>query len=794
MPANQARKTRKARPRAASAVERAGAAASAVYAMSPALLLGIFGTAIFLSAGLLFAVQPMFAKMVLPNLGGAPQVWSVAMVFFQAVLLAGYAYAHLITRHLTGRQSVIVHLAVMAIATFWLPLSIAAGWGRAPAEGEALWLLGLFAISIGLPFFALSANAPLLQAWFARTDHPAAKDPYFLYAASNVGSFLALLSYPFVVEPFTRLGQQARAWSILFYVLIALIAVCGLLLWQTRGSLKTAAQAHGGRARAPTWLDAGIWIGLAAVPSALLIAITAHLTTDVAAAPFFWVIPLALYLATFVIAFQRKRIVPHWLVVAVQPVFIAALLAVYLFDTFDNIFVIIGINLAAFFVIALVCHGELAERRPPAQFLTEFYLWLSTGGVVGGIAAGLVAPHVFNWVAEYPLLIVLAALCRPNWRVPTERREQLIWAGAVALAAAILIPGLVFKYVPEDQIYRYGLTALLLLSFALWNRTLLYAGSIALVLIASHVYVTDYGPQQTLRSFFGVHKIFEAQDGQFRVLLHGTTTHGAQRVRDDSGNPVTGRPENIMYYYDGAAMGQAMIAVRERKRGPIRYAVIGLGAGSLACRMQPGDTLHYYEIDPVVIRIAQDTSKFTYLASCTPNIPVVTGNEPAPAQPRSTQIVLGDARLTLADAPDGFYDLIIVDAFSSDAIPVHLLTREAMGIYKRKLAPGGVVVMHVSNRHLELASVVAGIAHANDMVARVHTGENDKEADDSEYKYIGTVTAAARSEDDFGTFNKYPDWRPMKPDPRQRVWTDDYSNIIGAMLRHYGYVRTKGVD
>ena len=758
--------------------------------VSPGLLLGVFGVAIFLSAALLFAVQPMFTKMVLPTLGGSPQVWSVAMVFFQTALLAGYAYAHLITRNLSGRQTVITHLVVMALATLWLPLSMATGWGKPPAQGEAFWLLGLFAFSIGFPFFALSANAPLLQAWFARTDHPAAKDPYFLYAASNVGSFLALLSYPFVIEPFSKLGEQTRAWSILFYLLIILIAICGALLWRTRGSLKTAAQAHGGRATPPTWLDAATWIALAAIPSALLIAITAHLTTDVAAAPFFWVIPLSLYLATFVIVFSTKPVIPHWIVLAAQPFFVAALAATYIFDALDNIFLVIAMNLAAFFVIALACHGELAKRRPPAQFLTGFFLWMSVGGMIGGIFAGLIAPNIFNWVLEYPLLIVLAILCRPLWKVPTDSREQWIWLGAILLAAAILIPGLAYSYVPDEWLYRTVLIGLILASLLLWNRTLLYAAAIGLAFFASQIYQSDSSNFQSLRSFFGVHKIFDTSDGLFRVLMHGTTTHGAQRIRDAQGKPVTGRPENIMYYYDASAMGQAMIAVRERKRAAIRYAVVGLGAGSLACRSRPGDTLHYYEIDPLVIRIARDTGKFTYLANCAPNMPIVTGNAPlSPADRQKNQIFLGDARLTLANAPDGLYDIIYVDAFSSDAIPVHLMTKEAMAIYLKKLAPGGVVVMHVSNRHLELASVVAGIAAANGMVARVNTGDNDKAADDDEYKYIGTVTAAARTADDFRTFNQFQDWKEMKPDPNQWVWTDDYSNIIGSMMRHYGYAR-----
>ena len=753
--------------------------------VSPGMLLGVFGAAIFLSAALLFAVQPMFTKMVLPTLGGAPQVWSVAMVFFQAALLAGYAYAHLITHNLSGRQTVITHLVVMVIATFWLPLAMALGWGRPPAQGEALWLLGLFAASIGLPFFALSANAPLLQAWFARTDHPAAKDPYFLYAASNVGSFLALLSYPFVVEPFSKLGEQTRFWSVLFYILIVLIAVCGILLWQTRGSLKTAGLAHGGRATPPTWLDAAIWIGLAAVPSGLLIAVTAHLTTDVAAAPFFWVVPLALYLATFVIVFSTKPIIPHRIVMIAQPFFVAALVAVYIFDIFDNIFIIIAVNLAAFFVIALACHGELAARRPHAQFLTGFFMWMSAGGMIGGISAGLIAPYVFNWVVEYPLLIALAILCRPLWRIPYQRRELLLWAAAIVVGIAIAVPGVFYRYIPDEGPYRVVLGAVLAASLLLWNRALLQAALIAFVFFAGQIYQSDSRNYQTLRSFFGVHKIYETADGQYRVLMHGTTTHGAQHIRDPEGRLITSRPENIMYYYDGAAMGQAMIAVRERKRAPIRYAVIGLGAGSLACRIRPGDTLHYYEIDPLVIQIAKDTAKFTYLSSCAPNLPVVTGVPRPPAT--ASQIILGDARLTLADAADGSYDMIFVDAFSSDAIPVHLLTREAMAIYKKKLAPGGVVVMHVSNRHLELSSVVAGIARANGMVARVNVGDNDKEADDDEYKYIGTVTAAASKADDFRPFNRFPDWKPLEPDPKQWVWTDDYSNIIGSMLRHYGY-------
>ena len=352
------------------------------------LLLAVFASAIFFSAALLFLMQPMFTKMVLPRFGGAPAVWSVAIVFFQGALLVGYAYAHALTRYAGGTRSVVIHMAVMIAACFSLPLSIATGWGRPPATGEALWLLGLFTVSIGLPFFALAANSPLLQAWVARTRHPAAKDPYFLYAGSNIGSFLALLSYPVVIEPFVRLADQARFWSLGFYLLIALIAACGALLW--RFADKRAPDAAQVDASAPpSWWDAASWVMLAAVPSALLVAVTAHISTDVASVPLLWVLPLALYLLTFVIVFQRRPIIPHWLVVEVQPLFIIALMAVIIFDPepVKNIVALIAVHLAVFFVCALVCHGELAARRPPPKDLTSFYLWMSAGGVIGGISA-----------------------------------------------------------------------------------------------------------------------------------------------------------------------------------------------------------------------------------------------------------------------------------------------------------------------------------------------------------------------------------------------------------------------
>jgi len=733
---------------------------------SSRIVLAVYAIAIFMSAALLFAVQPLFTKMVLPRLGGSPSVWSVAMVFFQAVLLAGYAYAHGLTRYVPGRLFVIVHVALLVVATLALPLTIASGWGRPPAQGETIWLIGLFAVSIGLPFFALSANGPLLQAWFARTAHPSAKDPYFLYAASNVGSFLALVSYPLVVEPFTHLGEQTRLWSFGFYVLIALIAGCGVLLLRSANALPEPGDAEAADAAPPTWRDAATWIGLAAVPAGLLIAVTAHISTDIAASPLLWVIPLALYLATFVIVFQTRPILPHRWVVLLQPAFIILLVVVLVFGGIDQIFLTVAANIVAFFVIALVCHGELARRRPAARHLTAFYLWMSTGGMIGGISAGLIAPHVFSWVAEYPILIVLAILCRPGLKVGQGRRHTIVWLALLALALVVATAGPGLGYAVDDIKYKIAIAVLLAIAVLFWRDPLKFAVLIALAFVVIRLYEPEVGKRDYVRSFFGVHKITDTADGQFRILQHGTTEHGAQRIRTADGQPITGRPEPLTYYHLTSPIAQGIKAARERKNGPIRLAVVGLGTGSTACLTEPGDALTYYEIDPAVIRIAKDPNRFTFLTSCAPD----------------ANVVIGDARLTLADADDGQYDAIVVDAFTSDAIPVHLVTREAMALYRKKIGPNGIILMHVSNRHMELASVVAGIAEANGLVTWVNDGSAGE--DEANYKFSSTVCAVARSDDDFSTDMAEDDnWKLEEPDEDQRVWTDDYSNIVGAMIR-----------
>jgi hypothetical protein len=743
-----------------------------------AVILGVYTAAVFLSAALLFGVQPMFTRMVLPQLGGSPSVWSVAMVFFQSMLLAGYAYAHVLTNLRNRYTAVGIHLVLLLAAALTLPLAIAQGWGNPPGTAAApFWLLGLFAVSIGLPFFALAANNPLLQAWFVHTRHHDAHDPYFLYAASNIGSFLALLSYPVLFEPVFTLHAQNRLWSVGFVLLIVLIAGCGLLM--LRAPVRSTRKAEGSKRKPkPSWPTLGRWVFIAAVPSGLFVAVTAYISTDVAAAPLLWVIPLSLYLLTWVLVFQRRQLIPHRIALLLQPFAIAGILALVVYTIRLGLFLNLAGHLLAFFIIALACHGELARTRPAAHHLTTFYVALSFGGMVGGLFSGLVAPYAFSWVAEYPILAVLAVLCRPFGE---HARRSLFpppigevvddWFWPVAVAVGIFLAYLSyegFRFDDSDPLLTIIVLVMAAVSVALMRDPPKSAFAVALAFAAIWLFPVDETNIETLRSFFGVHKIYESDDGRFRVLKNGSTIHGAQRIETEDSEPATGRPQPITYYHDKSAMTRVIEAVRTRKGAPLRVAVIGLGSGSLACRIGPGETWRFFEIDPTIIAIARDPERFTFLSSCAPSLP----------------IVLGDARLTFAREPDHVYDLIIVDAYSSDAIPVHLATAEAMAIYKSKLAPQGVVVMHISNRHLELRSVVEGIAAANGLKTWIWS-RTKEETDDANYIFSSDVAISAANETDIGALARDTFWVLTPPDPEVRIWTDDYSNIAGAVWRKY---------
>src|ERR1700710_1463754 len=734
------------------------------------LILVVYTAAIFVSALLLFSVQPLYTKMVLPRLGGSPAVWSVAMVFFQSLLLGGYAYAHYLMQLRNRMIPIVVHLVLLVIALLTLPLSIANGWGEPPTSGYAFWLLGLFAVSIGLPFFALAANNPLLQAWFVRTGHPNGPDPYFLYASSNIGSFLALLSYPVLLEPMFTLRTQNLIWTSLYGLLILLIGCCGALLLRSPANV-VVEQNDDTDAPAPDWGLRARWIFLAAVPSGLLIAVTAHISTDVAAAPLLWVLPLSLYLLTWVLVFQSRPLLPHKWVLMVQPLAISGVIVLLAVGGEKNLLLTRGGHLLCFFIIAMACHGELARTRPAAKYLTGFYVALSFGGMLGGLFAGLIAPFTFSWIAEYPILLALAALCRPPGgaeRLP--RWSHWYWAFLAVLAVALIAPsysdGKIMAWLDDHRVWVIGAVGVLSALLALGlnaNRWKIFA-TVVLALVLIRIYPSDDGRVETVRSFFGVHKIVVTPHGQYHVLMHGTTIHGAEKFQNDDGTPVTGRPEPITYYHKDGGIGQAISAIRERKGAPLRVAVIGLGSGTLTCASEPGEDWKFFEIDQSMVDTARDPKFFTYIRDCEPDL----------------KPVIGDARLTFAKEPDGIYDLIIVDAYSSDAIPIHLATEEAMEIYKQKLAPQGAVVIHVSNRHLELSSVIVGIADANDLKSWVYSEDSGR---DNEYIFSTSVVVCAREEADVGKLASSEDWTLEEADENQRVWTDDYSNVLGAVWR-----------
>ncbi|PTM43019.1 fused MFS/spermidine synthase [Bosea sp. 124] len=685
-----------------------------------ATTLPLYAGTIFLSAFLLFGIQPMFAKMVLPRLGGSPGVWSVAMVFFQAVLLAGYGYAHWLVSRCTVRRAALIHITLMALVLLVaLPIGIAAGFERPPQEGEIPWLVMLFAASVGLPFFAVAANGPLLQAWFARTGHAHAGDPYFLYAASNIGSFLALIAYPFLVEPFLTLSVQAAAWSWGFGLLLAGIAACaGLGLGRSPSAL---AGSHAALVQTaiPARQKLG-WVALAFVPSGLLVAVTAHVSTDVASVPLLWVVPLALFLLTFVIVFQRKPLLRHGWMLHAQLVFLAGFMLWTLFQPKLGWGAELALHLGLFFTTAMVAHGELARRRPDAANLTQFYLWMSVGGVLGGLFCGLLAPAIFNSVVEYPMLIVAGVLCRPGFltlRLP--RLVQVGLAGLMLAASATLI-------VKEQQ------------------RT------------------------DTVRSFFGVNRISEIQDGRFRTLVHGSTVHGAQRLRHDDGSAVIGRPEPLTYYFTGGGIADGIDAVRQARGGRLgAVAAIGVGTGSLACQMLPGEDWTFYEIDPQVVRIATDPARFRFFSACAPE----------------ARFVLGDARLTLADAAAGSLDLIVVDAFSSDAIPTHLMTTEAIGLYLAKLKPNGAVLFHISNRNMELGPVVTATAHARGLTTWIRPSRQTPELM-AQMKFSPHVALVARRPEDVALAADQG-WVRQDGPGTARAWRDDYADVMGAIWRKF---------
>lgn len=733
----------------------------------------VFTLAVGLSAFLLFSIQPMFTKIVLPTLGGSPAVWSVAMVFFQAMLLAGYGYAHVLTTRLSPRKSALVHVAVMLVVlVVALPIGLTTALGKPPSEGTAFWLLAVFTLSVGLPFFVISAHGPLLQAWFARSGHPGAGDPYFLYAASNIGSLVALLSFPFIVEPLLPSRLQTVLWSFGFGFLIAAVAFCAAFLPARGNALAGDHDAESApRSIAPTWRQRLTWCALAFVPSGLLVAATAHISTDVAAAPLLWVIPLSLFLLTFIVTFQPKPWLKHETMVALMPGMVIAAFA------FGGMVADVGtvaalvVTLVAFFVCAMVFHGELVRLRPAASQLTVFYVWMSIGGVLGGIFAGLLSPYVFSTVLEYSLLLAAALIFRVSG-CPRPPVKAVILAAAITLSGAVALVALTTMHETSfQQMGSRALTALIGMAIVVM-LTRATSVTMALLIVAPILISYQLKPylgsdMQTFRSFFGVSKIVSSEDGRLRYLAHGVTYHGAQRL-DQFTKGV--RPDPLTYYYHGGPFDQAIEATRMANGGHLgRVAVVGLGTGSQACLSRPGERWSFYEIDPHVIRIATDPSLFTFMSVCAPDAP----------------IVLGDARLMLQEAAPATYDLIIVDAFSSDSIPLHLVTKEALALYKSRLADGGAIVFHISNNNLTLGPFVAATAASLQMATWQNNGQPVTPEQARDGKTRSDIALVSDNPAVFAALNTSSGkvyWKDISPVAGGGVqpWTDDFSNILKA--------------
>ncbi len=721
----------------------------------------LFAVTLFTSALLLFAIQPMFTKMVLPVLGGAPSVWSVAMVFFQTALLAGYAYAHFLARHCSPAKAAFVHLGFLAFATLSLPIGVAAGYAVPPSTGVELWLVMLFTASIGLPFTALAASAPLLQSWFAVSGHEQAKNPYVLYAASNLGSFAALLLYPFLFEPIFALHTQAAIWTFGFAKMTLLVGAAALTVTQVRAA--PAAKAESGPAL--SWNERLSWIALAAIPSGLVIAVTAHITTDVAAAPFLWVVPLALYLLTFVILFRDRPLVSPFVAATLVPFLVALLSISILLGDKTYWLTSIGLNLFGFMILALHCHGQLYAQRPVPARLTEFYLLISVGGVIGGVFAGLLAPNIFNNTWEYPVLIVATVLVLPGAFKDGLRGFLRDAAPMLGLAAAIVVLVLLFDLrlpAGSDIFFQLALAALTGMMILNRRQPARLFGFVVLAFAVTGFWQPGLKRIEISRSFFGVHKIVESEDRTHRLIFHGTTIHGAEKVRNADGTPVTGKPEPITYYYEGGPYSDAFSAARGVHGTLNNVAVVGLGAGSLACYRREGENWTFFEIDPEVVRIARDPKLFRFHSECAPDAP----------------IVLGDARLTLV-ASKPKYDVIALDAFSSDAIPVHLLTREAFAGYLARLSENGIIIAHISNRHMELAEVVGAVAASHGLVGYVKL-DRTPQSILVNFKANAHLAVLARSEAALGNLPKVHGWKRIEAG-NVAVWTDDYSNILGAI-------------
>jgi len=721
----------------------------------------LFAATLFLSSLLMFVLEPIVAKTVLPILGGTPMVWNTCVLFFQILLLGGYAYAHGVTNWLGPRLSGVAYAVVLVLPFATLPFGLAPDVQPPSGSNPVGWLLWTLTKSIGLPFFALAATAPMLQRWFADTDHPSANDPYFLYAASNLGSLLALVTYPVVVEPALRLRVQNNLWAITYGVFVLAAALAIVAGWRRRAQAagvqaQSAGANDAGAAERLTWERRVTWIVLAFIPSSLMLAVTTYFSTDIAPVPLFWIAPLALYLLTFVAAFGTRAASVRSFADRFMPLAVLPLVVLMIARLGLPLGLAIPLHLGAFTLAALVCHGRLAGIRPHPAHLTEFYFWIAFGGMLGGVFNTLAAPLVFSQIIEYPLVLVLALAARfgrrPESALSWSLNDLLVPVGVGALCAAAIVwhPGgdanplfVASLGVPAFVAFTQSKAAM---RFAASVATMLVAGSLAANAQAQALYVS--------RTFFGVYRLTMDQERQHHALFHGTTLHGMQAL-----DPAQ-QTEPLTYFNREGPIGQAFAALPARASRDI--AVVGLGIGTLASYRTPGQQWTFYEIDPEVEHIARAEKYFTFMRSC--------GD--------ACRVVLGDARLSLARTQQQ-YGVIVLDAFSSDAIPIHLMTSEALGLYLSRLAPGGALAFHISNRHLNLAPVLARTALSHGLAVRWQRHNTNQRITPA--LFSSTWMVMARNDGDLGPLATDQRWRVPAIPPSTPLWTDDFSNIVSVL-------------
>ena len=728
-------------------------------------LIMLFASTLFSSALLMFVLQPLFGKLLLPLLGGTPAVWNSCMVFYQSILFLGYLYAHLLGTRLKSNHQIIVHLAVISLSFLALPVSLPENL-IPPTEGNpTLWLFSTLALAIGLPFFVLSTTAPLIQKWFAHVGHHNSHDPYFLYAASNTGSLVSLLSYPFLIEPNWGLNAQQSDWTLGYVGLCLLIAACGFALWKNYRSIDSEnATISASNAPPLSWKTKFYWGALAFVPSSLLLGLTNFISTDIASVPLLWIIPLTVYLFSFVVVFSRWNDKSHAWFVRLQPVFLIPFVAYAFINPADlPYWMYLFFHVIAFFFAIMVCHGELAAQRPHSQHLTTYYLIMSFAGMLGGMFNTFVAPFVFNGIYEYPLMIIAALLLRPSLKKLSLKETSLQLIDPILLL--IIGAGIYFSVSNLTDYFDGVVISLCVLTIGVYflrQRVVAYAGLMGVIISAAmSLHHTESHTLMQERTFFGVMAVRESvltdEKGQpetYHELFHGTTKHGAQRlIPTESKTPLT-------YYSRPSPMGQ-LFKTFDAQNANWNIGVVGLGAGALACYAKPSQTWTLYEIDPLVVDIAKNPAYFSYLSQCAPN----------------AVSEIGDARLSIQNKPDGTFDLLMMDAFSSDAVPTHLLTREAIDLYFKKLKPNGILAFHITNRHLLLKKVVS--IHAEQMKLAALIQEFKPQTVAPLIVATDWVVLAKNPEtlkplqaSQIGSWQKMPLYFDMP------AWTDDFTNIV----------------